>query len=160
MEKDINKSKKSIVFFILCIVIAGAVTICFFLAGGYGNMFAGSRDTYGADVTYRDDGREFPIAVYVNFDISHTKSDKYPVKTDDTGSFELTYDSDIESGSAYLRILDDDTKIKEYAMNNNDYISLELERNHDYTIEIYIEEGKGRINLMWMEGISQNDVAD
>lgn len=149
MEQYTKKSKKAALFFGIVVVLSVVVwcIINFFFNGGA----LGVRDSYGTDIVYRDEGRTFPLGTIVTYDLSHTKRDSYSIKTDATGSFPIAYEANIDQGNASILIKDGNLIVREYDVKEKEHFDVELSPDHSYTIEIYIEKGKGRINLMWME---------
>ena len=145
-----KKSSKAIIVIISCIVLIVAIGVISVITDGT----SGSRDEYGTNVTYRDEARKIPIATDINFNITHTKSDQYDVRTDSTGNFQLSYEAMVESGEVFVRIKDGDEVIKEYNVRNKNNVTETLLPDYNYIIEVYIKKGKGSLNLTWMEAIS------
>lgn len=149
MEQYTKKIKKSalVLGIVAVLSVVGWCIINLSVDGGA----SGVRDSYGTDIVYRDEGRTFPLGTTVTYDLSHAKRDPYPIKTDATGSFPIAYEANIEQGNASILIKDGNSIVREYDIKEKEHFDVELSPDHSYTVEIYIEKGKGKINLMWME---------
>ena len=151
-----NKKKVLIVVIICLCVLAGGV-LAFGNIGNYKKKkkkgLQGAVDSYEADISYLDEERMIPIATTVNFNIGHEKSDKYLLKTYSSGKVNISYNVQIDNGEVSIRVKDNDDIVEEFVIDKAEKNSVEysLKSNYDYTIEIYIKEGKGLINLDWGE---------
>lgn len=132
---------------LLIIVVAAAIGIIF--ASNYD--FKSVRDTFGADITYRDDARTRPIGTNITYSLSHEKVDRYEVVTDSTGLLPMLYSATIESGAPIIKISNHGKVERQIEIKESDSFILDLKPQTSYTIDIVIKNGKGNIELKWME---------
>ena len=151
-----NKKKVLIIVIIcLCAIVGGILAfrdVGTYISNGE-NGLQGTVDSYETDISYLDEERTIPIATKVNFNIGHEKSDEYLLKTYSDGKVNISYNAQIDNGEVFIRVKDNDDIVEEFVIDKAEENSVEysLKSNYDYTIEIYIKEGKGFIKLGWME---------